>query len=492
MSEPIVVVGGSVAGLIGALAIARTGERVVVLDRDPTPFPDGPDQAFDPWERRGSPQIRHSHAFLARMHNLIRDREPELLERLLALGAEPIPFRAQALRHFPDAVFEPRDDEAVLLACRRVTLEWALREHVLATGLVEYRGGVEVTGLVSEHGAPPRVRGVRLRVGGGEETSLRARLVVDASGRRTRLGDWLHAIGAPRPREIRQPCGIFYGSRFYRLLPGVGRPSPDAVIGADLGYLKCGIFPGDSGTFSVTLAAAPDDDPIRGVLRGPGFDAAASALPLVAEWVRPEVSTPISEVHGMANLNDVRRFLVEDNEPIAIGIVAIGDSLAHANPITGRGCTLAWLAAYALARSLERHGDDLRALALDLDAAVERECGPWVRAQIAQDQDAVLVNEALRRGEDPYRFERADGTIDPKAFARSVIREGLLPALREDLHVLRAFVRVIHMLDSPEDLLARPDLAARVLASHARRKERDPAVLGPSREEMIGILAASA
>ncbi|MCU0667853.1 MAG: FAD-dependent monooxygenase [Myxococcota bacterium] len=490
----IVVVGGSVAGLVGALALARSGQRVVILEKDPTPLPATPDEAFDAWERRGAPQVRHSHAFLARMYNLIRDREPELLRRLLALGAEEITFRAQALRYFPDATFEPRDDEAVLLACRRVTLEWALRQHVLATGLVEFRDGVEVTGFVADdgNGTPPRVRGVRMRVRGSDETSLAADLVVDASGRRTRLGDWLVAIGAPLPRVVKQACGIFYSSRFYRLLPGVDRPNPDSVIGADLGYMKCGIFPGDSGTFSVTLAAAPDDDPLREVLNGPGFEAAARALPMVAEWVRPEVSTPISDVQGMASLNDVRRHLVENGEPIALGIVAIGDSLAHANPITGRGCTLAWIAAYALAEAFERHPDDPRALALDLEAAVERECAPWVRAQIAQDRDAVLVNQAVRRGEDPYRFEGADGSVDPAAFARSVLRDGLVPALREDLDVLRAFLRVVHMLDAPEDLLSRPDLAARVLASHARRHERAAVVLGPSRAEMLEILARAA
>ena len=491
-SQQIVVAGGSVAGLIAALALARSGQRVVILEKDPAPLPATPDAALDAWERRGSPQVRHSHAFLGRMHNLIRDREPDLLRRLLALGAEEITFRSQALRHFPDAVFEPRDDDAVLLACRRVTLEWALRQHVLETGLVAFRDGAEVTGLVAEGGAAPRVTGVRTRTRGGDETVLAARLVVDATGRRTRLGDWLEAIGAARPRELRQPCGIFYSSRFYRLLPGVERPSPDAIIGADLGYVKCGIFPADAGTFSVTLAAAPDDDPLRAILRGPGFEAAARALPMVEAWVRPEVSTPVSDVHGMANLNDVRRFLVESGEPIALGIVAIGDSLAHANPITGRGCTLAWLAAYALADALVRRGDDLRALALDLDAAVEREGGPWVRAQIAQDRDAVLVNEALRRGEDPYRHQRDDGTVDPAAYARSVMREGLLPALREDLHVLRAFLRVVHMLDAPEDLLARSDITARVLASHARRGEREAPVFGPSRAEMIEILARAA
>lgn len=486
-NAPVVIIGGSVAGLIGSLALARSGQPVVILEKDPKPLPPTPDDAFDAWTRRGSPQVRHSHVFLGRMHNLIRDREPDLLKQLLALGAEEITFRTQASRSFPNAEFEPGDDDATVLACRRVTLEWALRKHVLATGLVDFRDGVEVTGFSAEPAKPPRITGVTTR----DHGTVAASLVVDASGRRTQLDDWLEAAGAPRPRQLLQPCGIFYSSRFYRLLPGLDRPTPEAVIGADLGYIKCGIFPGDRGTFSITLAAAPDDDEMSAILRRPGFETAASAIPLAEAWVRPDVSTPISEVHGMSNLNDVRRFLVEDGEPIALGFVAIGDALAHANPITGRGCTLAWIAAYALADAMKHHPGDPRGVALELDAAVERECGPWVRAQIAQDQDAVLVNQALRRGEDPYQYERPDGTVDAAAYARSLRRDGLMPALAEDIHLLRAFTRVVHMLQLPEDLLARPDLAASVLAAHAKRNERPAVVLGPSRTEMVALLAGA-
>jgi flavin-dependent dehydrogenase len=202
--------------------------------------------------------------------------------------------------------------------------------------------------------------------------------------------------------------------------------------------------------------------------------------------VKPEVSTPISEVNGMANLNDVRRYMVENSEPLALGIVAIGDSLVHANPITGRGCTLAWITAYALADAISKHPDDLRALALDLDAAVEREGAPWLRAQMAQDRDAVAVNEALRR------FEQPDGSVDPARFARSVVRDGLMPATRENLDVMRALMRVAHMLDAPEDLMSRPEITAAALAAHAHRKERPPLVVGPSRTEMVEILAKPA
>src|SRR3954447_21594376 len=60
----VAVIGGGMAGLGTALALARDDHKVTILERDDTPMPDSPDDAFDHWERRGAPQVRHSHAFL--------------------------------------------------------------------------------------------------------------------------------------------------------------------------------------------------------------------------------------------------------------------------------------------------------------------------------------------------------------------------------------------------------------------------------------------
>src|SRR5690242_18179058 len=57
----IIVVGGGIAGLSTALACARAGHAVTVLERDDTPMPPDADAAFA-WQRTGAPQVRHSHA----------------------------------------------------------------------------------------------------------------------------------------------------------------------------------------------------------------------------------------------------------------------------------------------------------------------------------------------------------------------------------------------------------------------------------------------
>jgi 2-polyprenyl-6-methoxyphenol hydroxylase-like FAD-dependent oxidoreductase len=490
-AKHIIVIGGSITGLGAGLALTSDGHRVTILEADSAPMPKSHLEAFD-WDRRGSPQTKHSHALLARLYLFIRDRAPGLLEKILACGAEELGFVERAREIFGEFEIEDGDEDIVLLACRRSTFEWVLRRHILDTGLVDFRDGVSVTGLSSIRDAStglPRVTGVRVEGADGSVYELTGDLVVDASGRRSRLRQWLPQIGTKEVRQESEPCGIFYTSRFYRLHDETKPPELEGgIVGADLGYLKVGLFPGDSRIFSLTLAADPHDDVMRKILHEPGFDAAAAAIPVAESWIRPEISKPVSGVNGMANLNNVRRFLVENGEPLALGVCAIGDALIHTNPISGRGCSLGWVGAFALADALREHPDDLRALALDLDARSDFDVVPWYEIQLRQDRDAIDVAEALRRGEDPYRVVRDDGTNNPKAFMRSVLREGLLPAIREDLTLMRIFMRAMNLLEKPDDLMGRPEVMQRVMVSYQKREEREPLFQGPARSEMLEIL----
>jgi 2-polyprenyl-6-methoxyphenol hydroxylase-like FAD-dependent oxidoreductase len=490
----IVIMGGSVAGLASAVALADATRRVTILEQDSPAPPPSPGVAFSDWERRGVAQERQSHAFLARLHRLLAERAPELLASLFANGAEPMRFPEFARAILPDAEFVPEDDEITLIACRRLTFEWVLRQHVEALPGVAFERGVQVTGLQLEPAgaSPPRVRGVCVQDRSGSARTHAADLVVDAMGRRSRVSRWLREAGARPVREDSEPCGIFYSSRFYRVAAGAEMPRLDGPMGADLGYLKYGIFPGDDRTFSITLAASPDDAPFRALFRAPAFDALAATLPATKPWVDPEVATPISRVMPMANLKNTRRFFVDETGPVALGIAAVGDALIHTNPIVGRGCTLAFVNAFLLADALAAHPEDAKDFALDLDARVAEQIVPWYEGLRMQDRDAIRVNAMLRRGEDPYRVNRADGTVDPNAYMRSVLRDGLLPALREDVTVLRAFMRIFNLLDAPNDLMKDPAMLGRILAVYQRRHEDSPEVLGPTRAEVVAQLESLA
>ena len=93
--------------------------------------------------------------------------------------------------------------------------------------------------------------------------------------------------------------------------------------------------------------------------------------------------------------------------------------------------------------------------------------------------------EGAAQGTDPFDFQRDDGSVDPAAYMRSMLRDGLVPALREDLHVLRAFMRVFNLLEQPRDLLADPKLLGRIMAIWQQRDRRERVSFGPERTQMV-------
>jgi 2-polyprenyl-6-methoxyphenol hydroxylase-like FAD-dependent oxidoreductase len=509
----VVVIGGGVAGLATALHLGRAGHDVTVIERDDTPMPATADEAFE-WNRRGAPQVRHSHAFLARLRNLLRDHQPDILEALLAEGATEMRFGDGVP---PEMEFEPEpgDDDLVMIACRRTTFEWVLRRAALAEANVTIRTGVAAVGLLStEPLAPnrknpaavalsatparqiggvvpepneeiPVVTGVRLDDG----TELDADLVVAANGRRSAVADWLADIGARPVAETVEDTGIVYASRFYRLLPDAEVPPRTGPIGGDLGYVKYGTFVGDNRTFSITLAVPTDDDELRRRLADPAaFDAAARSLPATAPWLdgRAEPITP--EVHLMAGLLNKWSDYVVDGEPAAIGLVPVGDAVLCTNPLYGRGCSTAYWSAHLLAQAIAEHPDDLRAIATAYDDALRAEIHPWYRSSVEQDREARRVAAALLADEDPY-----GDASDPRAFTRSVLRDGLAPALRSDQVVLRAFIRNLNLLSPPDALLTDADFGARVFAVLQTKDQRPPEPsLGPAtRADFVSSLPAA-
>jgi 2-polyprenyl-6-methoxyphenol hydroxylase-like FAD-dependent oxidoreductase len=493
----IVIIGGGVAGLATALSLSRAGHAVQVLERDATPLPASPVEAFESWQRNGAPQVWHSHAFLARLRNGLLARTPDVLEALYAHGASDLMFRDYLPPTLTDRTPAPGDDELTLFACRRITFEWVLRRRVLANPDVSWLGGAAVESLVAERDAatgPPRVTGVRATIDGQSQT-LAADLVVDASGRRSRLPRWLALLGTPEVEKEEEQCGIFYCSRFYRLRPGASAPEGQGVVGADLGYMKFGIFPGDSGIFSITLAASLDDDPLRAILHEGPFEAAARALPATREWIEPERSEPVTDVRAMAKLVNRRRRFVLDGEPLALGVFAIGDAAICSNPLYGRGCALAFVHAWAFEDALRDHAGDLRGLALAFDEATRREIEPWYRAARDQDRESREVAAAQARGESQGAAIGAQPgqAVDPKAFLRSVFRDGLIPALRSDIKVVRAFMRTFNLLAAPDAFMKDPDVIGRVLAAWREREQRAPLELpGPQRSEMVELLQRAA
>ena len=482
----VVVVGGGVAGLSTALKLSRAGHQVTVLERDDTPMPENADDAFD-WDRRGAPQVRHSHAFLARLVSLLRQNEPDVLEKLFEAGATEIKFGEDLPSTMVGFVPEAEDAELSMLTCRRTTFEWVLRRVVLDEGRVIFKTGVGVNGFthtIDDASGRKQITGVTLENG----TTLAGDLVVVAGGRRSSLPDWLNDIGAGPVQEEVEETGIVYASRFYRLQPGAAYPPRSGPIGGDLGYIKYGVFVGDNNTFSITLATPTADNELRTKLSDPSvFDEAARKLVATAPYLDGRATALSDEVYTMAGLLNRQRHYVVDGMPLVLGMLPVGDAVICTNPLYGRGCSTGYWGAHLMTQAIAAHSDNLFDLAVEYDALLQREIIPWYRSTVEQDAEARRVSASLLNGEDPDA--EAD---DAKTFMRSVLREGLLPALRYDPVVFRAFIRNFNLLTAPDAMMKDTEVMNRVLAIWQDRENRPAEVsIGPKlRREFLELLPA--
>lgn len=476
------VIGSGITGLATARVLSDRGLHVTLLERDAEPDAADPHAAFVSWKRRGAPQVRHSHAFLGRLRNLLRDRYPDLLQGLLDAGATPLDMLERPPLTLPPLAREPGDADLVALGCRRTTFEWVVRRNVLARPGVVLLGGAQVRGLT---GSPAGITGVRY-TRDDTEHDLAADFVVDASGRHSKAPDWLAALGAPPPPEKLEASGVVYYTRFYRFRDGAEPPGPSRYpAAADYNWIKYAIFPADDRVFSITFAVALAFPRLKVLARAAAFDEMARALPALLPWVDPAVAEPIGDpehpVQAMGGLiNRLRRFVV-DGEPLARGLFALGDSAYCTNPLYGRGCAQAFLHADLLGQALDAHPDDLAAAARALDASARREIEPFYKASVIADRDAVRKAEGRRH----RRF--AD------RLRANYIENGLIIATRCDPVVFRAFVRMFNMIETPEVAFGRRDVAWRSLKVWLRGKRRNrPYLLPPPPDQETTIARCEA
>lgn len=316
-----IVVGARCSGAPTAMLLARTGYRVLLLDKDRFPS--------------NMPQSTHlihplGVAYLKRwgLHDTLAAQSISFTRWRVALHGRVLDTDV------PAAHEEPRPDllldNAVSYAPRRQLLDTVLVEAAIAAG-AEFRDAARVSGLLIENGT---VKGVKVKDRDGREQLERARIVVGADGPVSMVA-----------RKV--------GAAEFHVEPIIQSNIWSYWSGVPVDHLRIYVQPGAGGF------AFPSSDGsvlVAANLLYEDFLAARrdrwSAYTSMLQRVAPELRAMIDDAEQVDDLyaGCTRAFVRQAYGP---GWVLVGDAGMKKDPVTAQGITSAFEYAEKLAYALD-------------------------------------------------------------------------------------------------------------------------------------------
>lgn len=418
----VVVAGGSLAGLLAARVLHDVADEIVIVEPD-----DLPDGAAN---RPGIPHGDQFHVLLGMAQHLFTHWFPTLLDRLALDGA--VGYSTDETRMFLDGGMRLPTPGDPLMPVPRPLLEWQVRREVLKLPTVRLVRD-RVVGLTAGLG---RVDGVRLASG---SSVGKADLVVDATGRSTRLGDWLLRLDFAPPPKRRMDLDLGYATTMYRRFPeqrldglvavhslrSASSPEPGVSV----------VAPAGPDRWICTVSAYGGQRPGRSPEE---FRARCEREPAAGFATLARECEPVGPVSVYRFPHSIRRDFHELRK-FPAGLIPIGDAVASFNPVYGQGMPSAALHASALSAWIAS-GEDVhgyfRRLRVLVDAA-------W--------QTSVVADFALPH----LRAERPRGHRLMQTVSNAIDRATLTDPI-----VARRFIDVVNMRAHPSELL-RPGLLTR-------------------------------
>jgi 2-polyprenyl-6-methoxyphenol hydroxylase-like FAD-dependent oxidoreductase len=428
-----VVLGGSIAGLLAARVLADRYATVTVVERDR--LPTGPEH------RRGLPHAHHVHGMLPRGLQILEELLPGLTRTVVAAGGLVGDVLANGRWQLNGRQLCRAEAGLPALSASRPLIEAAIRDRVCALPNVTVLTGHDVTGLRAS-AAGDRITGATVAGRDGRDPrTLPADLVVDATGRGSRMPRWLTGLGYEPPPVDRVVVDLSYSSGLFA--------DPDGLLGDDLVVISAR-FPGqrrsavmqrlEGGRILVTLAG------VLGERTPETFDGFAGyartlATPDTHEVVR--AATPIG-TPALFRLPAYVRRRYERLTSFPAGLLVTGDASCSFNPVYGQGMSVAALNAVALRDELGRGGEpDPHRYFAAVSGSLE---APW---RFGVGADLALPG--------------VTGPALPESPLTADYVGRLQLAATEDPAVAVAFMRVMGLVDPPPALM-RPEIAARVTA----------------------------
>jgi 2-polyprenyl-6-methoxyphenol hydroxylase-like FAD-dependent oxidoreductase len=420
--------------------LADTYRDVVVVDRDDlTEHECVVGEHVCP--RRSVPQGQHVHALLARGRHIMEELLPGLTDELIAGGAVTGDVTGNVRWVMNGRGMPKPHSDMLLLSMSRPLLEQRVRARVRALPNVRFLEQHDIGNLLTTDDNST-VIGAAVTAN-GRTYDLAADLVVDATGRRTRLPAWLKELGYPEVEQEELRIAVGYATQYYRL-PQDAMPdeiSIDVVAAAHQprGAICAKI---DGGRALVTAYGMLGDYPPSDSEGFLAFLKTLSATDIYDTVAGTAPMGPPVSYRFPANLR--RRY--ERMASFPDGLLVLGDAVCSFNPVYGQGMTVAALGATVLRDHIGREGGPVGTeyLADLAGRAVDHVWDMTIGADLA--------------------FPGVEGARTPELLEEHAYVEQLLEAAAHDPSLLVAYARVVFLVDPPQ-ALATPEIQAAVFAA---------------------------
>jgi flavin-dependent dehydrogenase len=305
----VAVVGASLAGCATAILLARSGARVALLEKSPDP---------QVYKKICTHYIQSSAVTTLERLGLI--------EPMMQAGA--IRSRIRMWTRWGVIESPPRSKVPAGINLRREKLDPLIRETAAGTPGVELLLGHTVRELLREG---ERISGVQVRDSHGQTIDLRARLVVGADGRDSRVAK----LSGVRTRSVPH-ARIAYGGYYEG-------PAYDGAPAATLWLMDpnmIGAFPTDDGlTFYAVMPTKQHLPEFRADAQA-ALEKMVSEVPQAPPILASRLTQPVQGKVDMTNVMHTQT---------APGLALVGDAAGALDPLWGIGCGFAlqtseWLA----------------------------------------------------------------------------------------------------------------------------------------------------
>ena len=333
----VIVLGGSVAGLLAARVLADHAETVLIIEQDQI--------GEGVTEHPGVPHSGQLHTLQPGGREQLDRWFPGFSDEAIAGGA--VVATMDAYHFYLDGEAQANAQGDDYLSCGRPFLESLIRRRTLALPNVT----VIASRVVGLDFSPTSVTGVRhLPNHGADPVREDADFVVDALGRASKLSHWLEQSGWERPPLRRMAIDLNYSTAIFR------RAEPNPGIATAVARWNTVAPPPDVGGTAIT---AIEDDRWLITLAGyanqhPGRtrdDFLRTCGELPPEWVKAIAGEMLGDVSHY-HLAESRRRDFARLRRFPARLVSVGDAVASFNPVHAQGLTSAALQASALSAYL--------------------------------------------------------------------------------------------------------------------------------------------